>query len=373
MKIQQRTQATIHLDRLARNIRNVQNRLRPDTEIMAVVKADGYGHGSAGILPMLQQCGIHRFAVAMWEEGAVLRAAGAEEDPILVLGDTWDSQLEKLIDYRLTGTIFAKETARKLNDLAAARGVVQPIHIKLDTGMRRIGFGTDEAALDAIVRIAALPNLSITGAFTHFARADELDRSETNDQYTRFMTAIGELRRRGVEIPFPHVANSASILLRPEVHLQGVRAGDILYGLCPIDEDLWPEMGLQEVLTWETYVTLVKTVPAGVQIGYGGTYTTRRPTVIATIPVGYADGYNRALSNRGCVVIRGTEAPIIGRVCMDQFMVDVTHIPSVQRGDEVELIGSHISVGRMAEMAGITPDEVVCGLTQRVPRVYTAE
>ena len=373
MKTTQRTAAVVHLGRLRSNIRQICSRLQPSVEMMAVLKGDGYGHGIAGLLPTLQQSGVRRFAVAVWEEGAALRRAGAENEIILVLGDTWDDQLDKLIDHRLTGTIFSEDTARKLNDLAAARGVVQPIHIKLDTGMHRIGFGTDEAALDAIARIAAMSHLTITGAFTHFARADELDRDETNNQYQRYMDAINALRRRGVEIPFLHVANSASILLRPEVHLQGARAGDILYGLCPIDEALWPEMGLQEVLTWQTYVALVKTVPAGSQIGYGGSRVTDRVTTMATLPVGFADGYDRRLSNLGYVMIRGQKAPILGRVCMDQMMVDVTDIPDVQRGDTVTLLGEGITIAQMADMLGINVDEVLCHITARVPRVYTEE
>ncbi len=370
MKTQQRTAAVVHLDRLRANVENIRARLQCGVEMMAVLKGDGYGHGLAGILPTLQQCGIRRLAVAIWEEGAALRQAGAAEETILVLGDTWDDQLHELIDHRLTPTIFSEDTARKLNELAAERNVIQPIHIKLDTGMRRIGFATDAAAIDAIARIAALPHLAITGAFTHFARADELDRDETQQQYDRFLRVIEQLRLRGVEIPFLHVANSASILLRPDVHLQGARAGDILYGLCPIDEDIWPEMGLQEVLTWQTYVALVKQVPAGTQIGYGGTHVTARATTVATLPVGFADGYDRRLSNRGYVMIHGQKAPILGRVCMDQFMVDVTDIPDVQRGDTVTLLGEGITIMEMANLLEINVDEILCHITKRVPRVY---
>ena len=370
MKTLQRTAAVVHLDRLRANAENIRARLQPQVDMIAVLKGDGYGHGIEGIVPTLRQCGFRRFAVAIWQEGALLRRIGVTDEPVLVLGDTWDGELEQLVIHRLTGTIFAEETARKLNEAAAKHGVVQPIHIKFDTGMHRIGFGTDEAALETIARIAALPNLSITGAFTHFARADELDCDVTETQYQRFMGAIEALRQRGVDIPFLHVANSASILLRPEVHLQGARAGDILYGLCPIDEALWPEMGLQEVLTWQTYVALVKTVPAGSQIGYGGTHVTHRDTVVATLPVGFADGYDRRLSNLGYVMIRGQKAPILGRVCMDQMMVDVTDIPDVQRGDVVTLLGDGISIVEMADMLQINVDEVVCRITKRVPRVY---
>ena len=368
--LKQRTQASIHLDRLERNIRNILGRLRPGTEMMAVLKGDGYGHGLAGIYPVFAACGIKRYAVAVWEEGAALRAAGAESEPILVLGDTWDDQLDKLIDHHLTATIFAEETARKLNDLAVARGVVQPIHIKLDTGMNRIGFACREESVAAIARISRLPGIRIEGLFTHFARADELDRTETEAQFARYSDVLGKLRQAGVEIPFLHVANSASILLRPDVHLHAARAGDILYGLSPVDEDFWSTAGFEEVLTWETYVALVKTVPAGSQIGYGGSRITDRVTTMATLPVGFADGYDRRLSNLGYVMIHGQKAPILGRVCMDQMMVDVTDIPDVQRGDAVTLLGEGITIAQMADMLDINVDEIVCGITKRVPRVY---
>jgi len=373
MTIQHRTQATISLGRLADNIRNLQNRLEPDVQLIAVVKADSYGHGAVQLLDTFRGCGVKHFAVAMWEEGAELRGGGAADEHILILGDTRDEDLPRLLEWRLTPTIFNVDTAAKLNALAAKAGVVHPVHIKLDTGMSRIGFPADERALPQILQIAAMKHLHIAGMFTHFPRADELDIPETDLQFDRFCAVANGLHRVGVEIPLLHAANSATLLLRQGKQLDAVRVGDTLYGICPVDEEVWPTFGLKPILRWDSYLSLVKTVPAGTQIGYGGTYVTKRPTVIGTVPVGFADGYNRALSNRGCVVVRGQEAPIIGRVCMDQFMVDVTDIPDVQRGDVVELIGDHISVERMANTAGISPDEVVCGLTKRVPRVYTAE
>ena len=372
MTIQYRTQATVSLGRLADNIRNLQQRLDPGVEMIAVVKADSYGHGAVPLLDTFRACGVKHFAVAMWEEGAALRDGGAGED-ILILGDTRDEDLPRLLEWKLTPAIFNVETAEKLNALAAEAGVVHPIHIKLDTGMSRIGFSADESALPAIRQIAAMKNLRIAGMFTHFPRADELDIPETDLQFERFCAVAESLRHAGIHIPLLHAANSATLLLRKGKQLDAVRVGDTLYGICPVDEAVWPTFGLKPILRWDSYLSHVKTVPAGTQVGYGGTYVTDRPTVIGTVPVGFADGYNRALSNRGCVVVRGQEAPIIGRVCMDQFMVDVTNIPGARRGDLVELIGEHISVERMANTAGISPDEVVCGLSRRVPRVYTAE
>lgn len=370
MDLHQRTAAVVHLDRLAANIENIRRRLKPGVDLMAVVKADGYGHGIPGILPTLLRCGVERFAVAIWEEGVSLRQSGAETEPVLILGDTREEQYPELIRYRLTPTIFSRDAAEKLDALAREANVVQPIHIKLDTGMHRIGFIPSPEAIEDICAIASLPNVEITGVFTHFPRADELDRPETEQQFDLFCRTVETLKERGVSIPFAHTASSPSILLRPDVHLNAVRAGDVLYGLCLLDEDAWPELGLQEVLTWETYVVLVKKVPAGTQIGYGGTCVTTRPTVMATIPVGFADGYDRHLSNRGAVMIRGQEAPILGRVCMDQFMVDVTDIPGVTRGDAVTLLGEGMSILRMANLLDQNVDEVVCHISKRVPRIY---
>ena len=365
----QRTAAVIDLDRLAENVKNIQGRLAPGVEIIAVVKADAYGHGAVGVYPTLKACGVTSYATAYWEEGASLRDVGATE-PILLLADTLEYDMPKVIQYRLTPTLFTVAAAEKMNALAAQMGVVQPIQIKIDTGMNRIGFPATEDSVAEIGRIAAMPNLKITGAFTHFARADELDVPVTEGQFDRFMALIQALRDAGVDIPKLHVANSPSILLRPNVQLDAVRAGDVLYGLETIDAQAWAKEGLKAVLSWQTYVAHVKTVPPGQPVSYWGTFVTQRDTVIATIPVGFADGYSRKLSNRGKVRIRGQEAPIIGRVCMDQFMVDVTDIPGVTRGDKVYLLDDHLTVPWMAELADRSIDEIVCGISKRVPRVY---
>lgn len=370
MKLGQRTAAVVHLDWLASNVENIRARLKPGVEMMAVLKGDGYGHGIAGVYPALKACGITHYAVAVWEEGRALRQAGAETEPILALGDTWDDQLPELLRWHITPTVFAVETAEKLEGLAREAGVVHPVHIKLDTGMSRIGFPADERCYEPIARIAAMEHLKIEGAFTHFARADELDSDSTPRQFERFMNTIAALRERGIAIPCLHAANSPATLLRPEVQLSAVRVGDVLFGLCPIDGEGWRRSGLQEVMTWHTYVALVKTVPAGTQVGYGGTFTARRDTRVATLPVGFADGYSRRLSNLGSVIIRGQEAPVIGRVCMDQMMVDVTDIPGVERGDTVDLLGGGMTILRMADMLGGNVDEIVCGVSKRVPRVY---
>lgn len=368
-KITQRTVAVVNLDLLEHNINNIRSRLDKGVEIMAVLKGDGYGHGEKGIYPTLKKCGVERYAVAVWEEGASLRNAGAVE-PILLLGDTCDGQLENIIKYNLTPTIFSVDTAEKLNLLANWSGITQPVHIKLDTGMSRIGFPADKSCLEPIKKISQMSNLKITGAFTHFSRADEADGISATEQLNQYLDTVKFLESNGIEIPNKHIANSPAILLRPETQLDAVRAGDILYGLCPIDEDDWQKEDLRQIMSWYTYVVMVKEVPAGTEVGYGGTYVTKRPTKIATIPVGFADGYSRRLSNKGKVIINGFEAPIIGRICMDQFMVDVTDIKNVKRGDTVTLLDENLSVLWMADLLDTNVDEIVCGISKRVPRIY---
>ena len=368
-KLAQRTEAVVSLSAIEHNINNIRSRLGDGVEIMAVLKGDGYGHGEKGIYPTLKKCGVERYAVAVWEEGASLRKAGAVE-PILLLGDTCDGQLENLIKFNLTPTIFSLDTAQKLNLLAKWSGVVQPIHIKIDTGMSRIGFSADESSIPVIKKINEMRNLRITGAFTHFSRADEKDGKCAKQQFERYLNMISMLQAEGVEIPCKHVANSPAILLRPETQLNAVRAGDILFGLCPIDEQDWENENFRQVMSWYTYVAMVKTVPSGTEVGYGGTFVTKRQTKIATIPVGFADGYSRKLSNIGKVMINGEEAPIIGRICMDQFMVDVTDIEKVKRGDTVALLNDKLSVLWMADLLDANVDEIVCGISKRVPRIY---
>ena len=368
-KMSQRTVAVVNLGLLERNIKNIRKRLNDGVQIMAVLKGDGYGHGEKGIYPTLKKCGVERYAVAVWEEGASLREAGAVE-PILLLGDTCDGQLENVIKYNLTPTIFSIDTAEKLNLLAKWSGIIQPINIKIDTGMSRIGFPAESSSVEKILKINSMENLKITGAFTHFSRADENDGISASEQFNLYLDMVEMLENAGISIPCKHVANSPAILLRPETQLDAVRAGDILYGLCPIDENDWEKEDLRQIISWYTYVVMVKEVPKGTEVGYGGTFVTKRRTKIATIPVGFADGYSRRLSNIGKVMINGREAPIIGRICMDQFMVDVTDIDGVERGNTVTLLDEKLSVLWMADLLNTNVDEIVCGISKRVPRIY---
>ena len=368
-KMLQRTEAVIRLRALAHNIENIRSRLKDSCQIMAVLKGDAYGHGIAGVYQTLKASGVERYAVAIWEEGVMLRQAGCTE-PVLILGDTCDDMLCKLVEYQLTPTIFSLETASKLNAIASAVGKCQPVHIKIDTGMSRIGFPANESCVDAVKQISQMKNLRIEGAFTHFSRADEPEGECATKQLTSYLDVINRIEASGVRIPVKHISNSPAILLRPEAQLDAVRAGDIMFALCPVDDDLWEKEDFQQVLCWYTQVAHVKTVPAGTSVGYGGTYITHRTTKIATIPVGFVDGYSRRLSNKGMVKIQNQFAPVIGRVCMDQFMVDVTDIPDVNRGDTVTLLDDELSILWMANLIGANVDEIVCGISKRVPRVY---
>lgn len=365
----QRTEAVVSLSALEHNVRRVREIVGEGVDFMAVLKGDGYGHGEKGIYSTLKKCGIERYAVAVWEEGASLREAGCTE-PILLLGDTCDGQLENIIKYNLTPAIFSYDTAQKLNLLARWSGMTCPVHIKIDTGMSRIGFPVNERSIELIQRINDLENIEITGAFTHFSRADEPDGTSAKAQFEQYIRMLERLEDAGVRIPCKHVANSPAVLLRPETRLDAVRAGDILFGLCPIDEGEWAKADFRQVMRWYTYVVMVKEVPVGTEVGYGGTFVCSRPTKIATVPVGFADGYSRALSNKGKVKINGKCAPIIGRVCMDQFMVDVTDIDEVRRGDTVTLLDDELSVLWMADLLDKNVDEIVCGISKRVPRIY---
>ena len=368
-KMTQRTEAVIRLDALAHNICQVRKRLKPGCQLMAVLKGDGYGHGICGIYETMERSNVDCYAVAIWEEGALLRELGCKK-PILILGDTCDDCANKLVEFDLSQTVFSLEQAQHLNQVAGSANKTVSVHLKFDTGMSRLGFPVTETAAAQLREIAQMKNLRIDGAFTHFAKADEQDGVSAGVQLQKYLTMLKWLQDLGISVPKRHISNSPAILLRPEAQLDAVRAGDVLFALCPIDDDLWEKESFRQVLHWYTQVVMVKTVPAGTEVGYGGTYVTKRRTTVATIPVGFADGYSRRLSNKGYVKIRGKLAPIIGRVCMDQFMVDVTEIEGVCRGDTVSLLDDELSILWVANLIGANVDEIVCGISKRVPRVY---
>lgn len=369
-----RVHADIDLDAVLHNMEQMHRLIDSHTKMMAVIKTDGYGHGAIPIARELEQLDyVYGYAVATEEEALVLRAAGMKKH-ILILGYTFPEQYEALLSQDISPAVFTMEDAKLLSELAGQLQVTARIHIKLDTGMGRVGFLVSEESADVIAQIAALPHMMIEGMFTHFAKADETDKTSANQQLSDYLRMVDMLNQRGVEIPIKHCSNSAGILDLPQANLDLVRAGITLYGLHPSEEVQLNRMDMQPVLTLKSRVAHVKTLPAGYGISYGATYVTPSERTIATIPVGYGDGYARSLSNCGEVLIKGKRAAICGRVCMDQFMVDVTEIPGVCVGDEVILIGSdgeeRITLEELGERSGRFNYEFACDLGKRIPRVF---
>ncbi len=374
MKQYHRVCASVNLDAFDENLDAICRLIAPGARVCAVIKADGYGHGAVALAQVMEEREeIWGYAVATVEEAMVLRRFSMKK-PILILGYVFDEDLDPLIGADIRPTVFSLEMAEELSRDAAKRGKCVPVHIKLDTGMGRIGFPCTMQSVEEIAAIAQLPNLAIEGIFTHFARADEADKSYADAQYQRFARMIADLRDRGVEIPLHHASNSAGVVDLPEYHENLVRAGIILYGLWPSAEVKKQRLALRPLLTLRSHVVHVKTLLPGQSISYGGTYVCDKARRIATIPVGYGDGYPRSLSNRGYVLIHGKKAPIRGRVCMDQFMVDVSEIEDVVPGDEVILVGEsggeRITVEELGELSGRFNYEFVCSLSKRIPRVY---
>ncbi|MCG0276448.1 MAG: alanine racemase [Thermosediminibacteraceae bacterium] len=367
------TRAEINLDNLEHNLKEIRRITSSEAALCAVVKADAYGHGAKEVAMTALSNGAKYLAVALLEEAILLREAGIEA-PILILGFTPEEQFDKILEYGITQTVYSVKSAEVLSREAQKQGKKAKVHIKLDTGMSRIGFQAEPSCLPDIEKIFSLPGIEVEGIFTHFAKADERDKTFTQEQFKKFDMIVKALESRGFKIPVKHVSNSAAIIDLPEMHLDMVRPGIILYGIYPSDEVKKERILLKPVMSFKTRVSHVKNVPAGTPISYGGTFVTKRPSVIATLPVGYADGYSRLLSSKAEVVIRGRRAPLVGRVCMDQCMVDVTDVPGVMPGDEVELFGTGESGGvtadEVAKIMGTIPYEVVCGISKRVPRVY---
>jgi alanine racemase len=362
----------INLDHLAHNIGQVRQLIAPQTRIMAVVKADGYGHGAAIVGKTALASGAESLAVAFVEEGIYLRQAGIDA-PVLLLGYTDPVQFATLISYNLTPTVFDLPTAAEFSKHALAAGVVLPLHLKLDTGMGRVGLLPAEAAT-VTEQIAALPALKIEGIFTHLASAEDEDQSHTEEQLHKFNQIIETLKARGISFPLVHAANSAAAINNPGARYNLIRLGLALYGHYPAATLSKCGITLKPALTFKSRVVLVKNLPSGSCISYGCTYRTANDELIATVPVGYADGYSRLLSGRGEVLIRGVRAPVVGRICMDHLMVNVSHIPGVHRGDEVVLYGrqgaEEITVEEVADKIGTVNYELLCAVDKRVSRFY---
>lgn len=374
MKQYSRVCANIDLDAVAYNMEQMKLRLGGNTHLIAVVKTDGYGHGAVPIAKMFESTDyVWGYAVACLDEAVVLRNAGIQK-PILVLGCVFPEQYEAMVRYEIRAAVYTKEMAVGMANAAEQIGKTAYFHIKIDTGMGRIGFPVTEESAETILEISELKHGVIEGMFTHFAKADEADKSYTRMQHERFVWMRGVLEEKNVSIPYIDCDNSAGIIDFPDLKHDLARAGISLYGMYPSEEVDHQVIDLKPALELVSHVTFVKKVEAGTSISYGGTFVAEKPMKVATIPVGYGDGYPRSLSNCGEVLIRGKRARILGRVCMDQFMVDVTEIPDVQFMDRVVLVGrdgtEHISVEELSEKSGRFPYEFVCCLGKRIPRVY---
>jgi len=369
----QRMYAEVDLNAVASNMRLIRKLTAPRAKISAMVKADAYGHGVIPVSETLIENGADCLGVAICEEGAELRKHGINI-PILVLGYTPDELLEPVIEYDLTQTVYTYETAAMLSKIAVRLGKTALIHIKIDTGMNRLGFLPNQSALADIARLIKLPSIAVTGIFTHFAAADEGDLSFTDYQFRLFNEFIHNLSESGVRIPAAYCANSAGLLDNKRFHMDMVRPGIILYGLPPSGKFDLRGLGFKPAMSLKSRVSLVKNIDPGVSVSYGRKFYTRRPTAAATVSAGYADGYARRMSAGGRVLIHGAFAPVIGTVCMDQFVADVTDIPDVRVGDEAVLMGrqgeNEITADEIARIRDTINYEVVCGIGKRVPRVY---
>lgn len=370
MRHTDRVSALIYPDRIRGNLSRIRDRLPAGTKLCAVVKTNGYGHGAVTVARAVE--GLANFyAVATVPEALQLREAGITQ-PILILGYVWPEEYPDMIEHEIRFTVFREEDARRIAETAREMGRTAFVHIKADTGMNRIGFAPDAESAEAVRRIRTFPNVCVEGIFTHFARADETDKTFTFEQLAIFKNFIAMIEKDAERIPIHHCANSAASMELPEAAMDMVRVGISLYGLYPSDE-VSREIPLEPAMELTSHVVYVKDVDMGEGISYNHTRILMGDKRVATIPVGYGDGYPRLLSNRGSVLIRGKRAPILGRICMDQFMVDVTEIPGVTEGDLVTLVGRDgencIPVEELSALSGIFPYEFVCRLGERVPRV----
>ena len=370
----QRVYAGINLDAVMHNLEKMHTLIKDDTKIIAVIKTDGYGHGAVPIAKKIESLPyLWGFAVATQQEGTVLRRHGIKK-PVLILGHSFEEEFERIVEDDLEPAIFTYESAKVLSETAKRLKKTAKIHIKIDTGMSRIGYQVSEASADEIAKTAELKNLKIEGVFTHFAKADEADKTHVHGQIAAYQKMLTMLEERGVEIPLKHCSNSAGIIDFPDMKHDLARAGISIYGMYPSDEVKKDAVDLKPALELISHISFVKDVEKGTSISYGGTFVAPKKMRIATIPVGYGDGYPRSLSNKGYVLIHGKRADIVGRVCMDQFMVDVTEIPEAKFMDPVTLVGKDkdavIRVEDLSDLSGRFNYEFVCDLSKRVPREY---
>ena len=371
-KIMRPVWAEIDLDILANNMRNIK-KLAGDKEVMAVVKADAYGHGALDVAPCLLENGASRLAVAMLTEAVELRNNNITA-PIMILGYTPLYLGEELINYDIEQTIYDLDYAKELSALAISLNKKAKVHIALDTGMGRIGFLPTYENFNAIGEICSLDGLDVIGIFTHFSSSDEKDKDYTQYQFNQIYDFIDKLESEGINIPLKHASNSAAIIDLPNTYLDAVRAGIILYGYYPSNEVQKENLSIKPALTLKARIAHVKELESGMYISYNRTFKTSRKSKIATIPIGYADGYIRTLKHEAKVIVNGQLAPIVGNICMDQFMIDVTDIDDVKSGDEVILLGESngikFNADDLAKCMNSINYEVLCLLKKRVPRAY---
>lgn len=364
--------AEVYLDHLSHNIQEIRKNIPTETTICAVIKANGYGHGSVNMASHLERCGIDRFAVATLTEALELRHNGCEK-PILILGYTPDELVQEAVEKELQLTTYTMDQAQIISQKAVDRKKEALIHIKLDTGMSRLGFQPTIQSLEEIKNITGLPNLVVEGIYTHFAAADDENKDETRRQINKFNEFCREMENRDIQIPMKHMANSAAIIDMPETHLDMVRAGIMMYGLYPSNEVNHGTFKLKRVMSLKTRIAHVKEIEEGTGVSYGLTFRASKKMKIATLPIGYADGYSRLLGEKAEVMVRGHKCPVVGRICMDQCMVDVTGL-SVHRGEEVTLYATEDEYGDTVDDVARKLDtinyEITCMVSRRVPRLY---
>lgn len=371
----QRVCAFIDLDAVCYNMEQMYGNLSDNTKIIGVIKTDGYGHGAVQIGHELEKMDfVFGYAVATAEEAMILRHAGLCK-PILILGYSFPYAYEDLIRYDIRPAVFREDTIEELSACAGRMGKSIKVHVKVDTGMTRLGVMPDDSGMAFMDKVLRADGVELEGMFTHFARADETDKTSAREQLKQMQNFISRVEMElNCHIPIKHCSNSAGIAELPEANMDVVRAGIMIYGLWPSEQVSRDIVRLRPVLSLKSHIVYIKEVEAGVPVSYGGTYVTTKRMRVATIPVGYGDGYPRGLSNKGYVLIRGRKAPILGRVCMDQFMVDVDDIPEAAEGDEVTLIGTdkdlEITMEEVGELSGRFNYELACDLGKRIPRVY---
>lgn len=362
--------AEINLSAIKNNMEQILSLLAPGTLFCPIIKADAYGHGALAVARIAEQVGAHYTGVAVLDEAIALRDSGVSL-PILVLGATETNLSALVAGNNITQTIFSKEHAEALSMAASAINRQVKVHIKIDTGMSRIGVSPAEAA-DFYVYVKSLPNIIVEGAFTHFASSDSLDKTIALEQFAKYTKAVEKMEQLGGPIPIKHCANSAAILDLPQTHLNMVRAGIILYGLWPSDETTKP-ISLVPAMQLKARISMVKTIKAGTKVSYGGTFQAPKDMSVATLPLGYADGFTRMLSGKTNIIVNEKKAPVIGRICMDQCMADISGIDNVTPGTEVLIFGGPaLPADEIASLLGTINYEVVCMVGKRIPRLYVA-